>query len=420
MIVRILKDKNQVKSFLYLLIRGVSVVANYVFSIWVIRLFSDDVYGQYVIGLSVFMLLSVFLKAGVDVHFVKTFAEFDPKSIPRWVKKVENRVIVFSVVISIMIMGGIYLFYPSSQEALVLILFILSVPFHVMVWINSGKLRGISRITEFAFLNIAGRIVFTLLVLGFFYFTSLKENPYSVFISHVTAILILLILSIVWTRKEFKFSKSNETKLIPQSFISYNKGLLLKSYVTVFFLWGDRFLLSLVSDTTEVAQYDIALKIAMIIMIVAEALKSTYAPVFAKNAPDSEQFRQDVKKSARLGFGFSILLFFIILTFGKFLLGLFDPAFKDSYSILLVISIGYTIASFFGQSDNILEMTGWVRHYLFYYFLIIILSLALGIVLSVNMGAMGMAIGIALGNIVFQGIASFIVKSKIGIKTTFI
>lgn len=420
MIARILKDKNQVKSFLYLLIRGVSVVANYVFSILVIRLFSDDVYGQYVIGLSVFMLLSVFLKAGVDVHFVKTFAEFDPKSIPRWVKKVENRVIVFSVLISIMIMGGVYLFYPSSQEALVLILFILSVPFHVMVWINSGKLRGISRITEFAFLNIAGRIVFTLLVLGIFYLTVTKENPNSVYISHLIAILILLFFSILWTRKEFTYSKSSQTASVPKEFSSYNKGLMLKSYITVFFLWGDRFLLSLVSETTEVAQYDISLKIAMIIMIVAEALKSTYAPVFAKNAPDSEQFKNDVKKSSRLGFGFSIVLFLIILLFGKFLLGLFDTNFKDSYGVLLVISIGYTIASFFGQSDNILEMTGWVKHYLFYYFLIIILSLALGVILSVTFGAMGMAIGIALGNIIFQGMASFIVKSKMGIKTTFI
>lgn len=402
------------------MIRGVSVVANYVFSILVIRLFSDDVYGQYVIGLSVFMLLSVFLKAGVDVHFVKTFAEFDPKSIPRWVKKVENRVIVFSVLISIMIMGGVYLFYPSSQEALVLILFILSVPFHVMVWINSGKLRGISRITEFAFLNIAGRIVFTLLVLGIFYLTVTKENPNSVYISHLIAILILLFFSILWTRKEFTYSKSSQTASVPKEFSSYNKGLMLKSYITVFFLWGDRFLLSLVSETTEVAQYDISLKIAMIIMIVAEALKSTYAPVFAKNAPDSEQFKNDVKKSSRLGFGFSIVLFLIILLFGKFLLGLFDTNFKDSYGVLLVISIGYTIASFFGQSDNILEMTGWVKHYLFYYFLIIILSLALGVILSVTFGAMGMAIGIALGNIIFQGMASFIVKSKMGIKTTFI
>lgn len=402
------------------MIRGVSIVANYIFSILVIRQFSDEIYGQYVVGLSVFMLLSVFLKSGVDVHFVKIFAEFDPKSIPKWVKAVENRVVFLSIAISLFIIGGIYLFYPSAEEANVLILFILSVPFHVKILINSGKLRGISRITEFAFLNIAGRILFTLLFLGIFYLTILKENSHIVYISHLVAILILLIISIVWTRNEFNFSKSKETISIPKEFLSYNKGLLLKSYVTVFFLWGDRFLLSFVADPKEIAQYDISLKIAMIIMIVAEALKSTYAPVFAKYAPDSEQFQMDVKKSARLGFGFSVLLFFIILIFGKFLLGLFDPQFKDSYGILLVISLGYTVASFFGQSDNILEMTGWIKHYLVYYFLIIILSLALGVLLSNSIGAMGMAIGIALGNIIFQGIASYIVKTKIGIKTTFI
>jgi len=419
-ITRIIKDKNQLRSFLYLLIRGISVVANYLFSIVTIRFFSDDIYGQYVYGLSVFMMLSVFLKAGIDVHFVKLYAEFDSGSIPKWIKKVENRVMVLTMLVALLGAIGIYFFYLPKDEALVLIIFVLSVPFHVKVFVNSGKLRGISKITEFAFLNIAGRIVFTLLLLIAAYFTFLKNNPYAVSFSHLFAILLLFGVSLYWTRREFAFSKDKNTSAIPKSFNSYNTSLLLKSYVTVFFLWGDRFLLSLVTGASEVAKYDISLKIAMMIMIVAEALKSTYAPVFAKHAPDSEQFKADVKKSARLGFGFSFLLFIIILIFGKLLLGLFNPEFRDSYNVLLIISIGYTIASFFGQSDNILEMTGLVKHYLFYYFLIIVLSLALGVILSISFGALGMAIGIAVGNIVFQGIASYIVKSKIGIKTAFL
>ena len=393
-------------------------MANYLFSILVIRFFSDEVYGQYVFGLSVFMLLSVFLKAGVDVHFVKLFAEFDLNAIPKWVKKVENKVIVLSTLVSVVAAAAAYLFYSPHKDALILIVFIASVPFYVKILLNSGKLRGISKITEFGFLNIAGRIVFTLLFLVIVYFSFLKGNPYSVYLSHLFAVLLLLVVSFYWAKKEFRFSKDKNNSSIPKSFNSYNTSLLLKSYVTVFFLWGDRFLLSLVADTSEVAKYDISLKIAMLIMIVAEALKSTYAPVFAKHATDTKQFKSDVKKSTRIGFGFSFMLFVLILIFGKFLLGLFDVGFRESYLVLVIISIGYTIASFFGQSDNILEMTGLVKHYLTYYFLIIVLSLALGVLLSVSYGALGMAIGISTGNIVFQGVASFIVKSKMGIKTT--
>ena len=96
----LLKDKNQQKSFLYILIRGVSVISNYVFSILVIRLFSKEDYGIYVYGLSVFMLLSVFLKLGVDVHFVKVFSEFKSKIIPIWIGRVERKVIYLSILIS--------------------------------------------------------------------------------------------------------------------------------------------------------------------------------------------------------------------------------------------------------------------------------------------------------------------------------
>ena len=75
-IIDLLKDKNQRKSFYYVLIRGVSVISNYFFSILIITLFSKEDYGFFVFGLSLFMMLSVLTKFGVDVHFVKVFSKF--------------------------------------------------------------------------------------------------------------------------------------------------------------------------------------------------------------------------------------------------------------------------------------------------------------------------------------------------------
>ena len=69
-------DVNQKKTLSYVVVRGFSVISNYIFSILVIQLFSKEDYGTFIYGLSVFMIFSVVFKFGVDVHFVKIFSEF--------------------------------------------------------------------------------------------------------------------------------------------------------------------------------------------------------------------------------------------------------------------------------------------------------------------------------------------------------
>lgn len=419
-IANLLKDKNQQKSFLYILIRGVSVVSNYIFSILIIHLFSKEDYGTYVYGLSVFMLLSVFLKLGVDVHFVKIFSEFKSRIIPKWIGLVERKVIYLAIAVSLGIVVLLYFTNLINGSFLSIGLFVLSVPFYVKVLLNSGKLRGVSKIIEFAFLNIAGRILISLVVFVILYYLFSYKDANAIYFSHLISIVVLLVISLFWTSKSFSVSEDETDLKTPDNFFSYNNGLLLKSYITVFFLWGDRFLLSIISNPSEVAQYDICLKIAMLIMIVTEALKSTYAAVFAKHAKEPELLQIDVRKATRVGFIVSLTLFIFIVFFGKFLLGLFGSEFEDSYVILLIISSGYTLSTFFGQADNVLEMCGLIKHYVKYYFIVIFFSLGLGVILSFNFGALGMAIGFALGNFLFQAIASYIVKSKISIKTSFL
>jgi len=416
----LLKDKNQQKSFLYILIRGISVISNYVFSILVIRLFSKEDYGIYVYGLSIFMLLSVFLKVGVDVHFVKIFSELKSKIIPKWIGLVERKVIFLSIAISISILILLYLTNRIDGLNLSIVLFILSVPFYVKVLLNSGKLRGVSKILQFAFLNIAGRILISLVAFIILYYLVAYRNPNSIYFAHLISIVVLVVISLFWTHRSFVISKDVESSKIPDSFSTYNNGLLLKSYITVFFLWGDRFLLSLISNPAEVAQYDVCLKIAMLIMIVTEALKSTYASVFARHTLELEKLKIDIRKSTRVGFVVSVSIFVFIVFFGKFLLGLFGAEFRDSYPILLTLSLGYTMSTFFGQADNVLEMCGLIKHYVTYYFIIIFFALGLGVILAFNFGALGMAVGFALGNFLFQAIASYIVKSKLSIKTSFL
>ena len=409
-------DVNQKKSLSYVTIRGFSVVSNYVFSILVIYIFSKEDYGVFVYGLSVFMILCTLLKAGIDVHFVKLFYKFKDEGVPGWIKRLETKVIFSSIIITLFIAVIVYTFNLAGDATNAITLFVLSAPVYVVVHLNSAKLRSISCINKFAFLNIAGRIA---LSLGFFfilYYVFLFKTSFIIYIAHFLSVVFLLLLSYLWTRNKFSYNK-NQSKSIPQSFKSYNKALMMKSYITVLFLWGDRFLLSFVCTLDQLAEYDISLKIAMLIMVVTEALKSSYAPVFARNIKDHISLEKHIKKSTKVGVLFSFLVLITLILFGKNVLGLFGPEFIASYPLVIIISCGYFFSAIFGQADNVVEMCGLAKNYINSYFIIITLSLFTGVILSFKLGPIGMAISFSIGNIMFQAIASQIVYKKLGLKT---
>ena len=414
---RLINDVNQRKTISFVAMRGLSVVSNYIFSLLLIKLFSSKDYGIFVEALSILMILSVLLKFGIDVHFVKIFSDFKSIGVPRWIQKLERKVFYISIIIALLLIIIFQYFnlFPGTKYGITMI--ILSIPIIVMVHLNSSKLRAISSIIKYAFLNITGRIFLSLFVLCVLYFVSNEVSVDVIYSSHFVAISILFIFSVLWTKREFSLN-NNSSQAIPLSFSSYNKPLMLKSYVTVLFLWGDRFFLSLICAPDQVAKYDIGLKVAMLIMIAIEALKATYAPVIARSFNDKTSLSKHVKRSSFVGFFSSVTILSLLLIFGRDVLALFGSEFIYSYPIVIVISTGYFISSFFGQADSVIEMSGLANYYIKPYFVLIGLGLLIGILLSFKLGALGMAIGFSISNILFQLCASRIVYSKLKINTT--
>lgn len=424
MLARVLKaiynlsaDVNQKKTLSYIVVRGFSVISNYIFSILVIQLFSKEDYGTFIYGLSVFMIFSVVFKFGVDVHFVKIFSEYKLKGVPQWVKILESRLVWASVITAVVFATTAHIFNFFGTVTHSITPFILSAPFFVFAQLNSAKLRAISKITQFAFLNIAGRIVLSLFILSVLYFLFSIQVSSIIYASHFIAIILVLIFSLLWTRNEFSYAKS-KIAAIPRTFIKYNKALMLKSYVTVLFLWGDRFFLSLFSSPSEVAEYDVSLKIAMLIMVVIEALKTSYAPVIAQNISRPKILYKHIQRSTKVGFVSCCLLFLCLVVFGKIILSFFGAEFIQAYPLVLIIGFGYTVSSFFGQADSVVEMCGLAKDFIKPYFIIITISLLIGVFLSLRFGPIGMAIGFSLSNILFQSYAFKLILKKLKFKTS--
>ena len=101
--IRLLNDVNQKKAISFVVMRGLSVISNYIFSLLLIKLFSSKDYGIFVEALSILMILSVLLKFGIDVHFVKIFSDFKSIGVPRWIQKLERKVFYISIIIALLL-----------------------------------------------------------------------------------------------------------------------------------------------------------------------------------------------------------------------------------------------------------------------------------------------------------------------------
>ena len=62
------------KGLSYILIRGLGIIINYAFIAYITKSFGASVFGLFSIAISVFMIVSVIGRLGVDIHLVKFYS----------------------------------------------------------------------------------------------------------------------------------------------------------------------------------------------------------------------------------------------------------------------------------------------------------------------------------------------------------
>ena len=62
------------KGLSYILIRGFGIIASYAFTLYITKNFCASVFGLFSIAVSVFMIVSVVGRLGIDIHLVKFYS----------------------------------------------------------------------------------------------------------------------------------------------------------------------------------------------------------------------------------------------------------------------------------------------------------------------------------------------------------
>jgi O-antigen/teichoic acid export membrane protein len=111
----------------------------------------------------------------------------------------------------------------------------------------------------------------------------------------------------------------------------------------------------------------------------------------------------------------TLLGLIIIVLGGKFLLGIFDPAFVASYPVLLILCLGYTIDSLAGPNSYMMQVVGLEAPYLRIMLLVYCLVLSLQLLLIPHYGAMAAAGANAFGTCVWNIAAIWLLRRRVGV-----
>ena len=412
------------KGFSYLLIRIGGTFVAFIFSRFVTKNFGADIYGLFASGLSVFLIISVLGRLGLDINIIKFFSLNKAK---------EDSGLFFQSVIKVFISSSLLaaviywqreflvidVFKSPKPELIPYLNWILpAIPFWSATLLSGSLLRAKGFNNWFGFFNNSSRFFFALILL--FIFSFISSNPITIVQAHFFAIVIAFIWSFSLAlsklnNKNFK-SKTNSWKFTKESF-----PMMMSSSVLIILGWIGTFVMGIYRESDEVGIYTVAVKVATLLNFCLQAVNSILAPKIANKfaAGEKDTYQKLITLATSINFISSIFIALLIFIFNQSILGFFGEEFKSAKYLLFLLCVGQIINSFCGSVAVVLQMTGNQIVYQYFMLTALVVNLILVFGLTPIYGAFGAAIASISSMILWNIGGALYLKKRLKITTYF-
>lgn len=393
--------------------------AGYLFTLFISNKFGEDIYGLVAIGFSIFLIISVIGRLGLDINMIKFFSQEK--------NDVESGIFYKSIIKSIFFSSLLAFLIYIFKEYIVLDLFkvpkpelipflpwvLAAIPLWSVTIISASFLRAKRKNNAFAFFNNPSRFLGGLILLIIFY--TFSNQPIIIFKAHFFAILLSALVSFIMVVYNLKSIKL-KTKINSWSFLKDSFPMMLSSSILILLGWMDTFIMGIYETEANVGIYNVSLKVAGLSVFSLQAINSILAPKIAKSyASGDTKYKNLISFSTKLNFFISGSVVFLIIVFHDFLLGMFGEAFKAGYIILFIFCLGQIINSFSGSVGVILQMIGKQKIYQNFVLLALIINLILTFILTPIYGGIGAATSTVISMIVWNLGSAIYLKRKLNI-----
>lgn len=421
----IFKSQLLKKTGVVFIFRILGMALSYVVILFISNNYGADVYGRFSLSQTLLQFLLLLFSLGLGVSVVKLtsdprFFNFN-KPLNRYLKNSLVLLLVSSVV------GAGLIFFLKEWLAVtvfkdarlinyfnyVALLFV----FIVYQEFFTEFLRGRNKFVHYGLFKY---LLPPAIFIGFLLlFRFLKFEEDTVILAYLLAFSILFVLLTFF----FPFRKVNVKGVFSYTNL-FTISFPMMFSATFLFLsnWTDVFMLGAMVSKSEVGIYNAAYKLAILALIVINAVNTVLAPkiseLYSKNS--IEQIKIEVQKATRLITYATIPMVVILVIFREQLLGLFGEEFILGGNVLVIVSIGLLFNAMSGSVAQVLNMTQHQNTLKKITFISVIVNITLNYVLISSMGFVGAAVASLISNVTLNVLCVVYIKRIFGFYTFFI
>jgi len=323
---------------------------------------------------------------------------------------------------------SVFLFQSNSNDKLISIVAIF-LPFYTMFLMGNGFLRGLAFIKLFEYLRsthvqMLGLIVIVLITTyctptcyANYRLEFIEPNYISILISGV---LFSLASIFSWSVVYYFLSslkhvdyRVSENLLTLKKTLSVSLPMLATAFSAIIMARIDTLMLAYYYDNTEVGLYNVAIKLASLILFLIIPLISSVLTKISSSywGEDKVKFNNLIDRTSKIMFWSSILIFLGLVVFSEFLLGLFGDEFIKAKVAMIFLCAGFFFNATHGLVEHIMNLSGCERKLSLVFLYALIINIILNYYLIPIYGIEGAAFSTMVG-MVFWNITAGIFCSK--------
>jgi len=382
--------------------RMADIFSRYITNIVLTRVLGAELFGIFILGRTVVMVVSMISSLGMGYGVVRQIAFYAAQKDEDNAQQAIRIALVIPGIVSVitallLFLGKDYValsFFKKPALVFPLKILIFSIPIIAIAQILMEVLRGFKRITprvavEYFLLPLSNLFF----IVGFYLLGYRLEGAISAFmLSNFIALVILMIINRPWIKKNlpgpfikkeallnlFKFS-------LPLTFVSIFNELKLRL---------DILLLGFLSTASNTSIYFIALRLASFIYLPSQASHMIFAPMVSGfyGRGEIDKIEYNYKNLTKMMFIGSMFLMGFIVIFSRELLAIFGAEFEKGMLVVILICLGQLIKTMVGNAGPILVMVGKPVLNLLIMTVTVILLAALNFLLIPKHGILGAGI----------------------------
>jgi O-antigen/teichoic acid export membrane protein len=386
------------------------------------RLLGAQGFGEYIYAITWVGFLGIPACLGLTEYLVREVAIYHSqkewgllRGLLRW-----SNQLVLSLAITVAIGAAIVVHgvIPLHQSQIMFWLALTTLPLTALTGLRQGAMRGLNQVVQSDIPELLVKPILFVSLIGMVYLLPMEWHAIGAMAAFVVSVAIAFRVGATQLAESLPLP----VHITPPH---YQTRVWLRG--TVPFLWivamfvinqqTDILMLGIFSGQKEAGIYNIVVRINQIMQFIVAAVSAATGPTLANlfTQGDLAEIRRVIHQSTRIAFFASLSLAAVIIPASYWLLLIFGPEFVQGQGALIVLCLGYLLASFLELAGLLLLMSGHEKDTAFATGATAGLNVVLNAFLIPSYGLMGAAIATAASTVMRGLYFNYCTGKKLGI-----